>query len=1479
MNRFWNALIRPIIEEIHANYIVEIGSHTGINTKNILEYCKEHNAHMTSIDPFPQFDIDEFKEEYGDKFEIYTDLSLNVLPKLEDYDVILIDGDHNWYTVYNELKMVEKGFQDKKFPIIFLHDVGWPYARRDLYYNPENIPEEYRQPYKKLGMMPGQTSLAEDGGINHSNYNNAIYENNPQNGILTAIEDFLEESKLDLHFKYVPIFHGLGIIHRTNEDLENYIEKRITNPDFMNQIEEDRINLMLTRNKLNEERTAYKNENNRIKKNLNDNQKQNKLLKGQLEQKVSKLNESKVQLKMKDDELHRNELELKDTKKELASSREIINLMKHNELMVEKLNHEIEVLLNNFYEMEYLNNHGRSIKQRIISTFPSIYILMNRRNGGLKLALKNVKGYNLIKKNHLLDIGFYLNRNKDVKFSGKDPILHYLYNGSKEGRNPSSHFNGKYYLQRYSDVKASKLNPLIHYALYGHNEGRKTVEPQININRLDLKQFATDQIESINGALERKVSIVVPIYNANDDTKKCIESVIKHTNIPYELILIDDCSSDERISDLLDEVEQVPTIRIIRNTENKGFVKNVNIGMQNSKGDLVLLNSDTMVTPKWLQKLVLAAYSDKRIGTVTPLSNAAGAFSVPEIGKNNEIPAFFTLDEMASLVEKVSDQVYMEVPTGNGFCMFIKRETIDDVGLFDEENFGKGYGEENDFSMRAIEKSWKNVLDDSTYIYHKRSASFSSSKQELMEKNRAILDEKYPHYTRMVREFVSDNKYAHIRDKVRDALTRSDPVGLKEKRILYVLHSAGGGTPATNEDLMRNIQKEMDCYVLTSSAKEMLLYRYKDSKLEPIYHWFIESKWSAKDFYNPEFRDIYFNVLSGLKIDIVHIRHLIKHSFDLPRVSKNLGIPTIISFHDFYFVCPSHNLLDENYVYCAGECTEGNGQCFVGDDLKDLPILKEFVPQWRKAVSELFSNISAFVTTTEAVKDIYTSIYPELLERDFKIIEHGRDFDEVTAENNYEVPSKDSPVKIIFPGNLNIVKGSELIKNIKKQDVNNRLEFHFMGMVALHSSDMEDYGIHHGTYKRDEFCMEVAKIKPSFIGILTICSETYCHTLSEAWNCGVPVLSTKIGALEERVNQNGGGWFLEHEDPQKAYQEILRIADSTEEYLEVAEQVKNISLKSTAVMAEEYMDMYSELLLDNTRIPNVDHLKKSLKGKDGFLFLINDSNNEIRQHFDKSYNSKFNSDNFNEKLDIKRDYCKYKKIDYYFFMIPDKSVVCQEHLPFDVCVIKRNSDNINDLPDFTENLDQNCYFKIDSHMNYIGGRELSYSYLNYIDQNFKREDFDRLLNEQITEEKVNIRHINVIGDLLSQKNWSYSPEEKEKYIDEITIKLTKKYLVNKKETLPEEFKIVGVRETEYYYNPDAFTDLRVLILRDSSLTYLKDSLSVYFKEMLLYWDHWIFNKELVDWYKPDLILEIRTERFLENMEIKFKDNTKSKKNE
>jgi len=398
---------------------------------------------------------------------------------------------------------------------------------------------------------------------------------------------------------------------------------------------------------------------------------------------------------------------------------------------------------------------------------------------------------------------------------------------------------------------------------------------------------------------------------------------------------------------------------------------------------------------------------------------------------------------------------------------------------------------------------------------------------------------------------------------------------VNKKRILYVLHSSGGGTPATNEDLMRNIEKELDCYVLTSSAVVITLSRYENSNFKEIKSWKIKSEWSAMDFNNPEFSDIYFKILKDLKIDIIHIRHLIKHSFDLPKVAKELKLPIIISFHDFYFICPSHNLLDDETVYCAGKCTDGQGQCLVGGEFKNFPLLRDFVNEWRNEVAEILCSASALVTTSELIKQLFISIYPGLSQKEFRIIEHGRDFKKIEDNSKfYEIPSKHKPIKILFPGNLNASKGSELIKKIKMNDKDSRLEFHFLGGLYLHSKDLEEYGIYHGPYERNNFCKEVEKIKPSFIGILSIWPETYCHTLSEAWSCGVPVLTSKIGVLEERVNKTGGGWLLDYENPEEAYNEIIKIADSEEEYIEVAEKVKEISFKSTKEMAMEYYDLY-----------------------------------------------------------------------------------------------------------------------------------------------------------------------------------------------------------------------------------------------------------------------------------------------------------------
>jgi glycosyltransferase involved in cell wall biosynthesis len=194
--------------------------------------------------------------------------------------------------------------------------------------------------------------------------------------------------------------------------------------------------------------------------------------------------------------------------------------------------------------------------------------------------------------------------------------------------------------------------------------------------------------------------------------------------------------------------------------------------------------------------------------------------------------------------------------------------------------------------------------------------------------------------------------------------------------------------------------------------------------------------------------------------------------------------------------------------------------------------------------------------------------------KNFEVVEHGRDFKPINIKL-YEYPSKNTSIKILFIGNLNNHKGSNLIQDIKKQDKNSRLEFHFLGKI---SPSLKKCGIYHGAYERDHLNDKIEKIKPSFVGIFSIWPETYCHTLSEAWNAQIPVLSTKIGVLEERMIKNNGGWFIDIKDPKKSYKTILNIADNLEDYKKVQSGLKEIKFKNTTEMANEYLKLYQLLI-------------------------------------------------------------------------------------------------------------------------------------------------------------------------------------------------------------------------------------------------------------------------------------------------------------
>jgi hypothetical protein len=213
MVRAWKHIIRPLAEAARAKTVLEIGSEIGLSTQVLLNYVREVDGHLHAVDPHPGFDVREFEKKHEGYLTFYPELSLQALKRVPDVDLALVDGDHNWYTVYHELKLLEErhGNDPDRMPLILAHDVGWPYGRRDLYYDPETIPEEYRQPYAREGIAFGKSRLVRNRGMNLQ-LCNALEEGGPRNGVMTAVDDYLAQSSIDWQMLHIPLYFGLCIL-------------------------------------------------------------------------------------------------------------------------------------------------------------------------------------------------------------------------------------------------------------------------------------------------------------------------------------------------------------------------------------------------------------------------------------------------------------------------------------------------------------------------------------------------------------------------------------------------------------------------------------------------------------------------------------------------------------------------------------------------------------------------------------------------------------------------------------------------------------------------------------------------------------------------------------------------------------------------------------------------------------------------------------------------------------------------------------------------------------------------------------------------------------------------------------------------------------------------------------------------------------------------------------------------------------------
>ena len=250
-------------------------------------------------------------------------------------------------------------------------------------------------------------------------------------------------------------------------------------------------------------------------------------------------------------------------------------------------------------------------------------------------------------------------------------------------------------------------------------------------------------------------TVVVPVFNALEFLDACLASLDRTLPAGTTVLLADDASSDPRIEPLargwLGRTRLAARYR--RSGHNVGFPGNCNLAFaETGVADVVLLNSDTVTTPGWLDQIARCAATDERIATITPWSNNAEICSYPRFCQNNPAPEH--PDSIADAAARQARLDYPDLPTAVGFCMYLRRAALDQIGCFDAETFGRGYGEENDWCLRASAMGWRHVLCDGAYVVHAGGASFAPLGLAANGENLVRLNARWPDYNELVARFI-----------------------------------------------------------------------------------------------------------------------------------------------------------------------------------------------------------------------------------------------------------------------------------------------------------------------------------------------------------------------------------------------------------------------------------------------------------------------------------------------------------------------------------------------------------------------------------------------------------------------------------------------------------------------------------------------------------------------------------------------------
>jgi len=604
-----------------------------------------------------------------------------------------------------------------------------------------------------------------------------------------------------------------------------------------------------------------------------------------------------------------------------------------------------------------------------------------------------------------------------------------------------------------------------------------------------------------------RLDIIVPVFSGEEAVRKCLDALFASDALQLaDVILVDDASPESVISSYLRQWAERPGVTLLVHEENKGFVNSVNEAARiHPDRDFVILNADTEVSSDWLQRLQAHADGDSQVATVTPISNNATIASYPRMGTENELPRGMGTATLDAIFSRVNEAESVGMPTGIGFCIWVRRTAWAAAGGFDE-TFGRGYGEEVDFCCKLARDGWKHMLATDVFVFHQGGVSFGEAAVERKRLAQEIVDNRYPEFSEAVQSWIREDPAMPHRLRVDFARhnARSGP------RWLFVSHNYGGGVQQHIDDLAALIRDELDGSVWLLQPRDDASVRLR---------WLDESA----DLDIPIPHD---HLLQAAKLFVDHfgIQRLHFHHFaGLPqavlKLPEHLGIPFDVSFHDFHSVCPQTHFITREGRFCGRPDQKECGSC-VADRPNSWGL---DIDAWRTLFEEWLKTADRCICPANSVRDIFTGYFPSLSIEVWPHPERSLQIFEGHLERSL------LRRKFALIGSLSDLKGLHRLRQIARDSLDSDapIEFVVLGpTLAPLGVDAPSNITVTGQFLYGELAHLLARERPDGVLFLSIVPETYNYALSAALVTNLPIVALDAGALGERLRDVDGATVL-----------------------------------------------------------------------------------------------------------------------------------------------------------------------------------------------------------------------------------------------------------------------------------------------------------------------------------------------------------------